>query len=102
MNKYCAYILQCSDNCKYYGHTNDLAKRLKDHGQGRVRFTRNKHPKLVYFKECSTRSEAFKTEMSFKNGKTRRTTIQKLVESFPKSKCQGFNSQTVKDLRLTS
>jgi threonine-phosphate decarboxylase len=39
--------------------------------------------------------QAFKREMQFKNGKTRRTTIEKLIRSFPKAKCQGFNSQTL-------
>jgi predicted GIY-YIG superfamily endonuclease len=89
---YYTYILQCNDGAKYYGHTNNLAERLKDHLNGSIRFTKNKQPKLVYYEEFNSPSEAFKREMQFKNGKTRKTTIEKLIASFPKAKCQGFNS----------
>ena len=87
---YYAYILQCNDNTKYYGHTNNLIERIKDHTRGRVCSTRNKQPELVYYEEFDTRSEAFRREMQFKNGKTRRKTIEKLIKSFPKPKCQGL------------
>ena len=45
-----------------------------------------------YFEEKSTRSEAFRREMQFKNGKTRKATIERLIKFFPQAKCQGFNS----------
>jgi len=87
------YILRCNDNSKYYGHTNNLSERLKDHLNGNVRFTKNKQPQLVYYKEFYSRSEAFKRERQFKNGKTRKTTIDKLIANFSVAKCQGFNSR---------
>lgn len=94
MNKiYYTYILECNNRTKYYGHTNDLSRRLKDHIKGRVYFTRNKQPELLYFKEFNSHSEAFKYEMRLKNGKTRKKTIEKLIKLFPKAKCQGFNSR---------
>ncbi len=93
---YYAYILQCNNNTKYYGHMNNLIERIKDHIRGRVCSTRNKQPELVYYEEFNSCSQAFKREMQFKNGKTRRTTIEKLIRSFPKEKCQGFNSQTLR------
>jgi len=89
---YYTYILQCNDNTKYYGHTNNLKKRIKDHLKGHVAYTRGKQPELVYYQEFSTRSQAFKREMQLKNGKTRKKNIEELIQSVPKAKCQGFNS----------
>jgi len=86
------YILKCNDRTKYYGHTNNLTKRFKEHRRGFVHSTRDKQPELVYCEEFTTRSEAFMREKQFKNGKTRRKTIEKLIASFPRAKCQGFNS----------
>jgi len=90
---YYFYILERSDNTKYYGYTNNLKRRLQDHSNGKVVSTRNKRPvQLVYFEELNTRSEAFRREQQFKNGKTRKEKIQDLISSFPREKCQGFNS----------
>ena len=86
------YILKCNDGTKYYGHSNNLLKRLRDHLNGRIRFTRNKQPRLVYYEEFYSRSGAFKREKQFKNGRTRKTTIDKLIANFSVAKCQGFNS----------
>ena len=47
---------------------------------------------LVYYEEHETRAEAMRREKQFKNGKTRRNTIEKLIKKFPLAKCQGFNS----------
>ena len=94
MNYYC-YILECKDKSKYYGHTNNLVKRLKAHNGGYVKSTNNRRPtKLVYFEEFSSRSEAFRREQQFKYGKTRKTTIEKLIGGFSVEKCQGFNSHS--------
>jgi predicted GIY-YIG superfamily endonuclease len=90
---YYCYILQCNDGAKYYGHTNNLRERLKEHLKGRVYSTKNRLPvELVYYEELKTCSEAFRREMQFKNGNTRKETIGKLIKTFPKAKCQGFNS----------
>jgi predicted GIY-YIG superfamily endonuclease len=89
---YFAYILRCNDGTKYYGHTNNLRERIKDHMKGNVRPTKNKQPELVYYEEFDSCSKAFRREMQFKNGKTRKRTIEKLIGSFPLAKCQGFNS----------
>ena len=91
---YYFYILKCEDSTKYYGHTGDLVQRLSRHSKGGVKSTRNKLPlELVYYEELNSRSEAYRRELQFKNGKTRKETIEKLIESFPKAKCQGFNSR---------
>ena len=90
---YC-YILKCADGKRYYGHTNNLERLIKDHQKRRVRSTQKRGPvELVYFEEFLSRSEAFKKEMQFKNGKTRKETIEKLISNFDQLKCQGFNSR---------
>jgi putative endonuclease len=91
--KYFFYILKCYDGTKYFGHTNNLTNRFGFHKKGFVAYTRNRRPiELVYFEEFSERSQAFKREMQFKNGKTRKETIENLINSFSRAKCQGFNS----------
>lgn len=90
---YYFYILQCRDGRRYYGHTNNLARRILEHSKGEVKSTKKRRPvKLVYFEEMKSRKEAFKREAQFKNGKTRKATINRLIDEFPKEKCQGFNS----------
>jgi len=75
---YFTYILQCNDGTKYYGHTNKLAERLKDHRNGSISFTKDKQPELVYYEEFNSCSEAFKREMQFKNGQ--KFTVSKMEE----------------------
>ena len=64
-----AYILQ-SDKTKtfYYGHSADLNKRIQEHNQGKVRYTKPRRPwKLVYEEAFETKSEAYKREIFFKS-----------------------------------
>ncbi|MBU1864341.1 MAG: GIY-YIG nuclease family protein [Candidatus Omnitrophica bacterium] len=85
--RYYFYILKCNDRTKYYGHTNNLTKRFAEHSKGRVCCTRKKRPlTMLYYEEFNSRSEAFKREMQFKNGRTRKTTIEKLINSFADGK----------------
>ncbi|UCE62444.1 MAG: GIY-YIG nuclease family protein, partial [Phycisphaerales bacterium] len=47
-----AYILRYVDGKYYYGSTNDLIQRLRQHRMGRVRTTSRRLPiELVYFEE---------------------------------------------------
>jgi len=88
---YYFYILKCKDGTKYYGHTNNLAKRFIKHSKGQVRSTKYKRPvKLAYYEGFDLCLEAIEREEQFKNGKTRKKTIEKLISSFPKAKCQGL------------
>ncbi|MDP2922855.1 MAG: GIY-YIG nuclease family protein [Candidatus Omnitrophota bacterium] len=92
---YYFYILHCKDKKRYYGHTNNLMRRVLEHSKGKVKTTKNRRSiRLVYFEELQSRSQTFKREMQFKNGKTRKDKIDKLIRGFPIEKCQGFNSQT--------
>ncbi len=62
------YIIECRNKAYYTGATNDLARRLKDHREGRGgKFTRGFGVKrLVYQEACVGRSAALKREAAIK------------------------------------
>lgn len=76
-----AYVLQSQKDRKYYiGSTDDLDKRLIKHNKGYSRYTKNKGPfKIVYKEEFKTRSEAKKREYYLKSLKSR-IAIEKLMK----------------------
>lgn len=85
------YILQCADNKRYYGHTNDLKRRLKEHHNGENKATKPRRPlKLVYFEEFDSRIAVITREKQFKNGRTRKATIDKLISEFPAKRLAKF------------
>ena len=85
----CAYILLCADGCYYYGSTTDLHERLLRHQRGRVRATAWRRPvQLVYFEVFADIEQARRRERGFKNGRTRRATIEKLIAEFPPERLQ--------------
>lgn len=85
------YILRCRDQKYYFGSTNDLIRRLADHRAGRVRSTKPRLPiELVYFEKCKTLDQARQRERSFKNGRTRRKTIDLLIGGFPPDRLAPF------------
>ena len=65
---YFVYILKSVKyQTYYYGSTEDVTKRLKEHNAGRVRYTKGRKPwTLHYIEELETRSEAVKREKFFK------------------------------------
>ena len=85
------YILECADNKRYYGYTNNLKKRLSEHQRGKDRATRPRRPlTLVYYEECGTKTDAIKRERQFKQGRTRKSTIDKLIAEFPTDRLSEF------------
>jgi putative endonuclease len=68
---YYVYIIQSLKTLKYYiGSTNNLERRLIEHNSGKSKFTRNKNPfSLIYKEEYPTRSEALKRELQIKSYK---------------------------------
>ena len=50
-NAWFVYLLRCSDGTLYAGATNDLARRLRAHGRGRVKYTRGRLPVALAFAE---------------------------------------------------
>lgn len=68
MLSFYVYILKCSDQSYYTGHTDDLEKRLSEHVFGLVPcYTFDKRPiTLVFVQEFVTRDEAFNAERKIK------------------------------------
>jgi predicted GIY-YIG superfamily endonuclease len=62
------YILRCSDNSYYTGHTDNLEQRINQHHIGvEGGYTSTRRPvTLVWTQECSTREEALSAEMQIK------------------------------------
>lgn len=62
------YILKCSDETLYTGYTNNLAKRLKVHADGKgAKYTRARLPvSLQYIEEHDSKSSALKREYEIK------------------------------------
>lgn len=85
------YILRCRDQEYYYGSTNDLIRRLADHRAGQVQSTRWRLPvELVYSEECQMLDQARQRERSLKNGRTRRKTIELLIQDCPRDRLAPF------------
>lgn len=70
---YYVYVLKSLKNQRHYtGSTDNLDRRLKEHNDGRSKYTKRTRPfVLVYKEECQTRVEAYRREMFFKTGKGR-------------------------------
>jgi putative endonuclease len=63
-----AYILKSeSHQTYYYGSTEDLYIRLKEHNSGKVRYTKGRRPWILhYYEEYESRAGAVKREKFFK------------------------------------
>ena len=63
------YMLRCSDNSLYTGIAKDIEKRFQMHSKGKgARYTRTRLPlKLVYQKQCKSRTEALIRECVVKS-----------------------------------
>jgi putative endonuclease len=68
------YILQSSTSGKFYvGSTNDLERRLAEHGRGHSLATRGRGPwRIVYREEFLTLAEARRREYEIKQWKSSR------------------------------
>ena len=67
---YKVYILESlKDNSKYVGITEDLAKRLKEHNSGSVKYSNSKRPyKLVWYCAFKNKAKALQFEKYLKQG----------------------------------
>ena len=65
---YFAYVLKSDkDNSFYYGSSGNIHRRLKDHNEGKNRYTKGHRPWVIhYFEEFTSRSDAMKRELFFK------------------------------------
>jgi len=69
-DEWCAYVLKSRKNGRLYtGSTNDLRRRLAEHGRGQTRYTAQAGPfDLVYTEKCEDRLEARRRERYLKTG----------------------------------
>jgi putative endonuclease len=74
------YILHSETCNRYYvGSTNDLARRLEEHGRGHSLATRDRGPwKLLYQEEFGSLADARRREVEIKRWKSSRM-IQALI-----------------------
>jgi putative endonuclease len=65
---YYIYILKCKDGSLYTGITTDVARRFKEHREGKgAHYTRSHPPeKVVYREKAKTRSAALRREAEIK------------------------------------
>jgi len=81
---YFVYLLECSDNSLYCGHTVDLEQRIKQHNAGTGGgYTRAQLPvKLVYSENVLGRKKAMHREMEIKqfSRKQKKALIEKSAE----------------------
>jgi putative endonuclease len=69
MNYFYIYILQCSDDSYYIGHTSELERRVHEHYAGifNTCYTFTRRPlKLVFVQEFPNRPSAFLLEQKIK------------------------------------
>lgn len=68
------YVLMCEKTSTFYtGCTNDLRRRLQQHNNGEVYYTKSKLPvKLIYFEACLNKDDAFRREKYLKTGMGKR------------------------------
>lgn len=66
---YYVYVLQITGikNKNFYiGYTSDLKKRIQEHKEGKVKTTRNRDPKLIYYEAYMNKYLALKREKGIK------------------------------------
>jgi len=69
MKPFWVYILRCSDNSYYTGHTDNLDHRIAQHNAGDIAgcYTASRRPvTLVFSQPCATRAEALSAERQIK------------------------------------
>ncbi|OGM12871.1 hypothetical protein A3A76_00625 [Candidatus Woesebacteria bacterium RIFCSPLOWO2_01_FULL_39_23] len=78
---YYFYILKSNKlkSC-YYGFTNDLRRRFKEHNQGLSAYTKNGRPwKIAYYEAFSNKADAFEREKQMKRRKNSYTLLRRRI-----------------------
>jgi len=68
MPEHLFYVLECNDGSFYAGYTNNLARRIRFHNEGKgAKYTRAKRPvRCIFLEAFETKSEAMQVEYRFK------------------------------------
>ncbi|KLU60001.1 GIY-YIG nuclease superfamily protein [Peptococcaceae bacterium CEB3] len=88
--EYWVYLLRCRDDSLYCGVTTDLARRLREHNQGRgAKYTSGRVPvSLARAWRVNSRSEALRLEAGIK--KCSRKKKEELIRSADSVRSLGF------------
>lgn len=74
------YVLRCVDDSYYAGSTRNIIKRLQEHSQGKVKYTKSKLPiQLIFLKYFNNYRNAFEFEKRVKSWKKRKS-IEKMLK----------------------
>jgi len=80
---WCVYMIECEDGTLYTGITTDIARRFREHSQGRrgARYLRGRQPLgVVYLERGHDRSSALRREAEIKGFRKKdKATIRQLV-----------------------
>jgi len=63
---YYVYIIQNNQKQIYYGSTNDLKRRFKEHNSGRSSYTKGSSWQLVYYEAYASETDARTREKQLK------------------------------------
>lgn len=85
---YYVYVLESlKDKKRYIGFTNNLKKRLEEHGKGLTFSTKPRLPfKPIYFEACTDYEDAKRREHYLKTTGGRRFLAKRLIAYYKKSK----------------
>ena len=76
------YILESADGDLYYGRTNDLRRRLKEHNAGKNASTKNRFWTLIYYEAYAAIDDACRREKQLKlHGQAKRQLRERVRKS---------------------
>ena len=61
------YVLENEKNELYFGCTNDLKRRIKEHNSGKSRSTKNNLWQLIYYEAYASEADAYRRESKIKD-----------------------------------
>jgi len=70
---YYVYVLRSVKSCKWYtGYTEDLRKRLKEHNDGKSKYTKGRGPfEIIHYEAYRSKTDARSRENQLKSGQGR-------------------------------
>jgi putative endonuclease len=95
---YHLYIVKCCDDTLYTGITTDVVRRVKEHNTSTrgAHYTSLRRPvELLFYKVCSSRSEAIKEELRVK----RLPRVKKLALVEPKEIVKRISKSTKNSMK---
>jgi len=67
--KFFVYVIKCSDESFYIGHTDNVQRRFEEHCRGKVGWTSSRMPlEAIHYEEFDSREDAIKRERELKTG----------------------------------